>query len=240
MSLKNLMNISIICILIFAIPVTTAGPTAQLRLDAIGTYEGSSTDAWSDETLVTTDKSFDLQIANNNGGDVYHLYLLVAVDREPSGNVQVSVNGNLLDSSSFNGIITSNSNALISETLVEKSNDWVPYEYPGHGIYNYGSSTRFKVVEIPIPTSSPYNGKLSKDMTLSVPIQITPITSGVKVHFDAVGANDVQHGSAYEAIAFAPPSHDVTYNIPEFPTIVLPVAGALVIMFMFQRRKKEE
>ena len=214
---------------VLALLVVMSAPTAvagSIWLETIpeGTYVGPSEDDWLKESWVTTETSFDLQIYNHNVDEIPKLYLLVAVDRVPVGNVTVSVDGVVV--SPYDGVITTNKNALVTE--VQKPNKIEPYEYPGHGVYNYGSDTHFEVVAITIPD----DGILEKGETISVPIQINPIVSAVKVHFDAVGADN--NGVA---IAFVPPSHDVTYQIPEFATIAIP-AIALLGLFAFYRRKQ--
>jgi hypothetical protein len=55
------------------------------------------------------------------------------------------------------------------------------------------------------------------------------------VHFDAVGVD-----SNYKAIAFVPPSHDVTHQVPEFTTIAIPVASILGLLFFFNHRKRRK
>jgi hypothetical protein len=195
----------------------------QLRLNAdTGTYVDDNEDAWWSESLVTSETSFNLTIKNHNGGALYYLYLLVAVDRNPDGNVTISVDGNPIPVSAYNGVITSNNKAQVNET------DPV-YLYPGHGIYSYGSTVQFAVIAISIPGDG---GVLAAGETITVPIVITP-TTPVKVHFDAVGAD-----SDNKAIAFVPPSEDVTYETPEFASIVIPVASLLGLLYFFNYRKR--
>ncbi|MFZ2070423.1 MAG: choice-of-anchor N protein [Halobacteriota archaeon] len=199
------------------------GIPAQLRLEAIpGTYVESSEDAWLNESYVTTNTSFDLNITYNQSqkGNISYLYLLVAVNMTPSGNVTVNVSGNTVGP--YDGVIKNNK-ALVNDTEPD-------YEYPGHGIYKNGSSTCFEVVNI---TSLIPGGTLVGDETMTVHIDINPINP-VKVHFDAVGAD-----SNKAPIAFVPPSHDVTYDyVPEFTTIAIPVAAVLGLLFFFNHRKK--
>jgi hypothetical protein len=227
-NMKNIYRKIIMMMVVLALLVVMSAPTAmavsgKLWLEPVpaGTYVNSSEDAWLEDSWVTTDTSFDLQIHNHNADDIYSLYLLVAVDRVPTDNVTVSVNGSVV--STYDGVITTNNNALVPETDPD-------YEYPGHGVYKYGSDTHFEVVAVTIPD----DGILGKGENMSVPIEITPLVSTVKVHFDAVGAN-----ATNKAIAFAPPSHDVTYAIPEFATIAIP-AIAILGLFAFYRRKQKK
>ncbi len=215
---------------VLALLVVMSAPTAvagSIWLETIpeGTYVNSSEDAWLVESWVTTETSFDLQIYNHNVDEIPKLYLLVAVDREPTDNVTVNVSGVVV--SPYDGVITTNNNALVTE--VQKPNKIEPYEYPGHGVYNYGSDTHFEVVAITIP-----DGILERGETISVPIVITPLVSAVKVHFDAVGADDND-----VAIAFVPNSHDVTYQIPEFATIAIPAIALLGLFALYRRKQKK-
>jgi hypothetical protein len=216
--------LAVTLVLMSTTPVAMAnGISGKLWLAPVppGTYVDDSDDAWFTESYVITDTSFDLEIYYHHGGDIHHLYLLVAVDRNPENNVTVNVSGNPVGP--YDGVITSNNNALITETDPD-------YEYPGHGIYKYGSSTHFEVVEVLNVTAG--DAPLSAGNTLTVHVNITPINL-VKVHFDAVGAD-----SNYKAIAFVPPSHDVTHQVPEFTTIAIPVASILGLLFFFNRRKR--
>jgi len=191
-----------------------------------GTYEEECDDDWFSQTNVTTDTSFELEIYYHNAGNsgsIYNLYLLVAVDRKPEGNVTVNVSGETVGP--YNGVITGNHKALVSETADN-------YEYP-HGIYKQGSSTHFQVVNI--TDQIPGDGILEEGENITVDIDITldASTSEVKVHFTAVGANFYN-----EANAKVPPSHDVMYQVPEFATIAIPVAAVLGLLFFFNHRKK--
>ena len=211
-------------VVVLFMPVAMANPTAQLRLETVpaGTYVDDSDDPWLVDTNVTSDTSFDLEIINHNGGSISYIYLLVAVDRVPAGNVTVNVSG--IAVSPYNGVITSNNKALVSETNPD-------YEYPGHGVYA-DSDTHFEVVNITIPGD--VGPTLDAGEHMSVPIEITPLVSAVKVHFDAVGADANKN-----AISFVPPSHDVTYVVPEFATIAIP-AIAILGLFAFYRRKQKK
>ncbi len=212
-----------ILMLMSVIPVAMAIP-GKLWLEPVssGTYIDDSEDAWFIESYVTTDTKFDLTIFYHHGADIHYLYLLVAVDRNPAGNVIVTVDGTPVGP--YDGVITNNNNALITETIPD-------YQYPGHGIYKYDSSTHFEVVEITIPGDD----TLKKGETITVHVEIVPIASEVKVHFNAVGAD-----STGEAIAFVPPSHDVTYQVPEFSTIAIPIASILGLLFFFNYRKRRK
>lgn len=206
----------VILVLMSLTPIAMAIP-GQLRLyEDTGTYVDDGGDAWLTESYVTSETSFNLTITNHKDDDIYYLYLLVAVDRDPTGNVTISING----TTAYSGVITSNNKALVIETEPD-------YQYPGHGIYIYDSSVKFAVIAISIP-----GGVLAAGNTITVPIVINPINP-VKVHFDAVGAD--RDG---KAIAFVQPSEDATYETPEFASIVIPVASLLGLLFFFNYRKR--
>ncbi len=220
-------------VLISITPFVMAIP-GQLRLSTLdGTYVDSSEDAWIHESYVTDNTSFDLNITNHNGAGVHNLYLLVAVDRDPEDRVTVKIdNKEVYPPYGDYGTILNNGKAEVPQATVNGD----PYEYPGGGIYNSGSvDTYFKVVEIEInKRDDDYDNILEGGKTISVPVEITLLTAEmVKVHFDAVGAD-----TTGEAITFVPHSHDVTYDVPEFSTIAIPVAAILGLLFFFNHRKK--
>jgi hypothetical protein len=204
------------------VPGASAMP-GKLWLDTIpSTYVGDKGDAWLAESSVTNHTEFDLDIFYHYGADIHHLYLLVAVDKNPAGNVTVKINGTPVDP--YDDVITINNKALIAETMLA-------YELPGHGIYNHGSGVQFEVVDI--TALIPDDGILSEGETVTVHVEIIPLTP-TKVHFDAVGAD-----SNKNAVACNPFSHDVTYNnIPEFATIAIPVALILGLFLFFNHRKR--
>ena len=232
-----IVSLAVMLVLMSTTPVAMAIP-GQLRLSTLeGSYVESSPDAWLHESWVTTATSFNLDITNHNGGDIYHLYLLVAVDRDPEDNVTVEVDNNpVYPPYSGYGTILNNGKAEVPQAIVPPHNN--PYEYPGHGIYNNESvDTHFKVVEILLTDKYFGDGDsyLEAGETITVPVEITLLTTEwVKVHFDAVGAD-----SSYTAIAFVPPSEDVTY-VPEFTTIAIPVAAILGLLFFFNHRKRRK
>jgi hypothetical protein len=219
--------IAILAVLLVLVSITpVAMAISGLWLDTFpsGTDVGPSGDAWLSESVVTADTSFDLTFYNHKGGDIYYLYLLVAVNKVPAGNVTVTVNN--AEVNPYDGIVISNK-AKVSETADD-------YMFEPHGIYNY-YDVHFNVTTIPIqgnPGDTDGDGIFEEGETLIVPVEILP-TTPTKVHFDAVGAN-----SYNVAIARNPGSHDVTYNIPEFSTIAIPVASILGLLFFFNHRKR--
>jgi hypothetical protein len=207
------------------VPGAMAMP-GKLWLDTISsTYVGDNGDAWLAESSVTSHTEFDLEIYYHHGADIHHLYLLVAVNESPANNdVTVKINGTPV--SPYDGVITNNNKARITETVPA-------YELPGHGIYNNGSDVKFEVVNI--TALIPDDRILSENETVTVHVEIIPHNQNpVKVHFDAVGADRNNN-----AVACNPFSHDVTYNnIPEFATIAIPVALILGLFLFFNHRKR--
>ena len=233
--------IAILAVLLVLMSITPViAIPGQLRLSTTaGTYVDYSEDAWLHESWVTSDTSFPLNITNHNGQDIHHLYLLVALDRDPAGNVTVEVDNNqVYPPYSGYGTILNNGKAEVPNATVNGK----PYEYPGHGIYNSDNAsvdTHFKVVEVSIQYRDDNgNNILEVGETITVPVEITLLTSPsvpLKVHFDAVGADSFNN-----AIAFVPPSSDVTHQVPEFSTIAIPVAAILGLMFFFNYRKRRK
>ena len=219
--------LAVMLVLMSTLPVILANPndktTAGLRLQAIpGTYVWASDDEWLNESWVTTATSFDLNITNYNSDDIHFLYLLVAVDRVPAGNVTVNISGNIVGP--YNGEILGNGKALVENTTPH-------FEYPG--IYaNKSIDTHFAVVNI---TSSIPGGILVRYENMTVPVEIKPLTGAVRVHIDVVGANNTHY-----PISWVPPSEDVTYIVPEFTTIAIPVASILGLLFFFNYRKRRK
>lgn len=78
-----------------------------------------------------------------------------------------------------------------------------------------------------------YNlGPLSSKNTITADVKIT---GGPKVIFDAWGLN-----AEGKLILKDPLSHHLTYDIPEFPTVALPIAAVIGLIFFFQHKKRKE
>ncbi|MDY6966299.1 MAG: PEF-CTERM sorting domain-containing protein [Halobacteriota archaeon] len=232
--MKNMMQIKKLCYYISLMLCTSlllVGPTSALAggvqghlwLEAIGgVYVENHSDSWLVDSSVTSATDFNLNVTNRHKHeDLYHLYLIVAVDRKPEGNMTIKVNGT----------------ELTDWTLVTDQQNQpkvAGFNYPPHGIFLENSDVWFNVTEIGI-----LGGVLNSYNSMVVPINITLIGAQVKVHFDAVGTD-----SGDNAVVFVPPSHDVTYQtpeppeeIPEFPTVAIPAAMIIGLVFVMQRRK---
>jgi len=218
--------LAVLLVLMSITPVAVAKNVNSLHLEAIpGTYVDIVDDAWLSESWVTTATTFDLDLTNWNADDIYNMYLLVAVDRDPADVVTVNVGGSGDIVPDGGTIIQPQGKALEPNT---------GFEFPGHGIYNDPNiDTHFAVVDITnfIPTDANDEKILHEDDTMTVSVVITAL-SPVRVHFDAVGADDT-----YNAVACNPGSEDVTYNVPEFTTIAIPVAAIFGLLFFFNHRK---
>ena len=214
------------------------GVPGQLWLEiAGGTYIGYSPDPWLNDSSVTSSTNFELNISyHENGatGDVDEIYLIIAVNMKPEGNVSIKINQNELDN--WNQVEACNHKITICG-----------YEYPSHGIYN-GPDVWYTIYEIEFDGSDKFSP--GEHILVDVDITLSDSSKPVKVHFDAVGCSDnacsgsCSGGSCSscscdcKAVVFVPPSHDATYHnpsypIPEFPSILLPIMllfGAIWIM----------
>ncbi len=219
MKIKHPVIRTIIYVLVFTtltVSVSEGGVTGQLWLEPIGsTYINNHPDDWLSESWTIGFGSFKLNITNHDQHDaIYTLYIITAVNTDPaSTSINVKVN---------NVQINNWKPASTGGKIVVPTTDL--FEYPPHGIYQDG--TWYSITQIQIP------GGLPSDTNITIPVE-TSGDSNVKIHFDGVGADN-----SNKALVFVPPSHDVTSFIPEFPTIILPVAAALGIMLLFQKRKK--
>ncbi|RLI88682.1 MAG: hypothetical protein DRO98_02660 [Archaeoglobales archaeon] len=227
----------ILCaLLLFAIPVLGHGcgncGKGHLWLEIVGgTYIGEHSDPWLNESYVTSSTNFTLNITyhKNNGNNqetVDHLYLLIAVNKDPQG-VTIKING---------------TNVTGWKEVPE--NDYRPSictcAYRPHGIFQKG--VWYSVYEVSIP-----DGKFSPGESIIVSVSIEP--SDVKVHFDAVGCtgdcNETGCCSSgcccdcCKAVVFTPCSHDCTYcpchAIPEFSEVAIPVLTLLGVIYLLRR-----
>lgn len=202
---------------LLTIPAASA-VTGQLWLQPFGgSYVDSHPDSWLEESWTIGNGNFDLNITNHHQQKTLSfIYIITAVNADPAGLI---VNVNNIQINDWTPAITG------TKITVPTSDN---FEYPPHGIYQTG--TYYNITKIMIP------GGLAPNNNMTIPIYTSPQSSNVKIHFDGVGADD-----SNEAVVFVPPSHDATSQIPEFPTIALPVAAIIGLVFFFQfRRKKEE
>lgn len=247
MKARQIIIIATLCILL-AIPFAALGGNGfkQLRLEADrGTYVGNDTDAWlNDSIVISGNPAFTM-------GLVYHY----------SGNGQPeTTDGSLL-------ILTTNLNPFTSGIQVTLSNirysdfgptgipdktitpdDWIPFGTTDHGLTIFGYTTAdhgilkspnwYTVARLDNISNGKYlKGNESNELLVNITVSAT--NSSTRLHIDSVGtkpANGIEKGFVGN-----PYSKDITWQyIPEFATIALPVASVLGIMFIMQRRKKEE
>lgn len=202
-----------ICVLICSSPTALADPNpAQLILEPTGsTYVEENQDDWISETSVTSQTSFNLSIYCcdvNSVPDVDYLHLLVASNIIDDDNFTVSINGNAID---------------LPNEKMNLTDYGIDYKSIGNGgIYPaYYSDVNLSI-------------SISKGETVEVPVVITLVENALypKVHFDAAG---VTNGVM---VLKNSNSNDAAYNVPEFPTVMLPVLSILGLMFILSRKRK--
>ncbi|MDF1531079.1 MAG: PEF-CTERM sorting domain-containing protein [ANME-2 cluster archaeon] len=215
--------LALICVIIVT-PTSLSGGggavTGQLWLEPIGsTYNPDHTDNWGDESWIITDNSFNLTITNHNQKKcISIIYLLIAVNADP--NDQMNSIGLTVNGISVNNWIPANGTKPEIPTA-----DY--FLYPTHGIYQTGAW--YSITRIDLGTN------LCSNESIEIPIVTSGGNGSIKFHGDGVGADDDN-----KAIVFVPPSHDFNNEIPEFPTIALPIAAIVGIMFILQSRKGKE
>lgn len=193
------------------------GVQGQLQLEIVGgTYIGSHSDPWLNESWVTSSSDFQLNISYHRNGaseDIEGIYLIIAVNKKPDDDFIVKINDRKLD----------------DWERINSHKVKVCGGIPPHGIYN-GDDVWYTKHEIEFEK----HDKFSPGEYVLVNVNITPKDS-VKVHFDAVGCED-SGSCGCEVVVFVPPSHDATYYhsypIPEFPSIIFPIMllfGAVLI-----------
>lgn len=221
-AMGKMIFIALLCTMLI-IPTSLGGVTGQLWLEAIdGTYIEDHADSWIEETSIIGQGPFYLNITNHHQSkSICFIYLLTAVNSNPDTTISVKVNGIDISVNDWTPAV----DGVKPEVLTNPS-----FYYPAHGIYQNGTWYNITIIDL---SGTP----LGSDESTNVSV----VTSGgydtTKIHFDAVGAN-----CDHEPIVFVPPSHDVTSLIPEFPTIALPIAAILGLMFILQsrNRKKED
>lgn len=208
---KALVLVALVCILSVFVPLAGA---SQLTLVPTGsTFISDSSDDWLNESYVTTDSEFILEIRNLHTKEASELHLLVASNVVDDGNFTIFINGDEIDipnqirSISYNGI---------------GNNGVYPTYYQDVNL-NMGILTG-NTVNVPV--------KIVLNATRSV---------NPKVHFDAMGMyyETEKKGETKVTYIKSANSHDATYYaIPEFPTIALPMLSILGLMFIMSRKLK--
>ena len=213
---KVLVVVALVCVLLSSANVVLAGNPSQLRILIPATgYTEENPDDWTSESYVTSLTEFTLSIYCKNTGSVPNsseLHLLVASNIVDDGNFTVFVNGTQINiSNNIMGLAAGDNSFGIDYSALG-----------GGGIY----PTYFQDVNLSIDV----NG----GETVDVPIRIKLISGGTnpKIHFDAVGIIGGQ------VVLINPKSGDAAYNVPEFPTIALPMLSILGLMFILSRKRK--
>ena len=216
-SFKALVVVALVCVLLSSANVVLAGNPSQLRLlIPVGEYVGENTDDWISESYVTSSTEFTLSIYCKDTGSVpdsSELHLLVASNIVDDGNFTVFIDGTQKD---------------IPNEIMGLDDNAYGIDYSalgGGGIY----PTYFQDVNLSIDI----NGGETVDVAIRIELD-SGRTFDPKIHFDAVGI------TGGEVVLINPKSGDATYNyeIPEFPTIALPMLSILGLMFVLSRKRK--
>jgi hypothetical protein len=210
--------LAILCIMVL-IPTSMGGVNGNLYLIPIdGTYNIG--DSWDDETYVTNFGDFYLNVSNHApqiSKSVYFLYILTAVNMDP-------------DPANSSVVVTINGTPITSWTAANSSKPTFPttdqYQYP---TTIYKSGTWYNITTINLS-----DNPLRPGENMTIPIY-TDGPSDAKIHFDGAGADEKN-----KAILTVPSSHDAMSQIPEFPTIALPIAAILGLMFILHSRRRKE
>ena len=216
---KALVAIALVCILLSSVNVAFAGNPAQLRLlIPVGEYVEENTDDWTSESYVTGLTEFILSIYCKPTGSVpdsSELHILVASNIIDDGNFTLFFNGTRID--------------IPNEIMgLDVDDNIYGIDYSalgGGGIY----PTYFKDVNL----GTTIDGGETVDVAVRIELNSSQ-TFDPKVHFDAIGI------TGGEVVLINPKSGDAAYDneIPEFPTIALPVLSILGLMFIMSRKRK--
>ena len=218
-SFKALVVVALACILLSSANVVLAGNPSQLRLlIPVGEYVGGNTDDWISESCVTSSTEFTLSIYCKPTGSV-----------PDSSELHVLVASNIVDDGNFT-LFFNDTQIYIPNAIMGLDDDDNAYDIDysalgGGGIY----PTYFQDVNLSIDI----NGGETVDVAIRIELD-SGRTFDPKIHFDAVGI------TGGEVVLINPKSGDATYNyeIPEFPTIALPMLSIFGLMFVLSRKRK--
>ena len=197
---KALVVVALVCILSIFVPL--AGASQLTLVPAGSTYVNDSTDDWLNESYVTIDSEFILEITNKNH-PADELHLLVASNIVDDGNFTISIDGFEIDIP----------NQILGLNDVYKS-------IGGNGVY----PTYHQDVNL--------NINISADETVDVLVKIvlnTTRTVNPKVHFDAAGLDDagvlvIKSANSHDATYYAIPEFS-TIALP-----MLSILGLMFIL----------
>ncbi len=242
--MKNKKLIIAFTFFLLASGIAAAGSGSGLKqmwlTDDRGTIIGSNADPWLADSVLVSESPFTLDISNHLPTEsIDGTYLIITASRDPkgTGGIQVTIGPAHYSGSSDNTI----EQHLILDTEWQQvsGNNGVTYKgynTAPHGILTEG--TWYSIQQI----DSIGNGKyLLPDLSnnLYVDIAITSSNPSDRIHIDSVGTHMV--GPDEVGFTGNPYSHDLTWQqIPEFPTIALPIAAVIGLVFFFQQRKNKE
>ncbi len=233
-------TISIITVFLLAVGVAVAGSgLKQMWLTSDrGTLSGSNVDPWLDDSVLVSESPFTIELMNHlpQGSDsIDGSYLIITASRDPRGTdgIQVKIGPAHYSDSTGNTI----EQHLIADWKQVSGNNGVTflgYNTAPHGILTDGTWYAIEKID------QVENGKFllpALSNSLLIDIAVTSPNPSDRIHIDSEGTHMVSSGE--QGFTGNPYSHDLTWQIPEFPTIALPIAAVIGLVFMFQQRKKK-
>jgi hypothetical protein len=218
------------------------GGLKQLRLTSDrGSPIGDDIDPWLTDSILVSGP-FTLDITNhlptgNPNPDADGVYLIIAANRDPRGAGGITVNIGPANFSDYSGDTIVQHIIPDSDWMQVSGNtgvDVLGYNTAPHGILTDG--TWYTVQQID-PAGNNKFLKAGEENHLFVDFDISSPNPSDRIHIDSVGT---RLGSDEVGFLGNPYSSDVTWQIPEFPTIALPVIAVIGLLFFFQHRKKKE
>ncbi|VVB85557.1 Uncharacterised protein [uncultured archaeon] len=204
-----------------------------------GTYIGSNTDPWLDESTIVSESPFKLDLTNHLPKDnIDGIYLIISASRDPRGPNGIKVTIGPANFSDHPG-------TTISKHLIG-NNEWqqvsgnngvtfLGYNTANHGILTSG---RWYTIQRIDPANNGLFLLKNQQNHIYVDFEISSNNASDRIHIDSEGTR-MEKGSE-KGFTGNPYSHDLTWQIPEFSTVALPIAGIFAIMFVMHRRKKED
>ena len=196
----------------FALPrLVYASGRAHIWLEIPGSiYLGESDDPWLNESYLTYDTNFILNVINkipNRDNTIYDALLVLAI---PYGTTSDSWSIQVGDGIYDYGDFTNRSNH--------------PY-LSRHGVYgpSGGLWTEYTI------------GDIAWSSTIGIPIIIENPPNGFLVHFDAYGSSDPHTQNGWY---FNPYSHDADYMVAEPATLSLLGLGVLGLLGLRNKRRR--
>jgi hypothetical protein len=205
--------------------------------DDRGTYIGSSTDPWLDESILISESPFTLDLTNHLPHDAIDgTYLIITASRNPKGAGGIKVTIGPSHYSDYPGNIINQHLIADSEWHQVSGNNGVTYlgyNTAPHGILTNGMWYTIQQID---PAGNNKFLKPAQANSLYVDIAVTSPNPSDRIHIDSEGTH---LGSGEIGFTGNPYSHDVTWQVPEFPTVALPIATVIGLIFLFQHRKNK-